>query len=112
MERSKRIGEIMTPVMNQAKDTWLENNIRRAMDDNCTIPTAAERLGISKETTAKWYQKIMIADSERAIHNMYGKVRVYQWNSGHFFIFHETEDRVLGREGVDFDEWVCPPIKD
>ena len=110
MERSKLIGEIMTPIMNQAKDTWLENNIRKCMDDNCTIPTAADRLGISKETTAEWYQKIMIAESKRAIHGLYGKVRVYQWESGHYFIFHEKEDRVLGRENPDYDDWKCPPV--
>ena len=105
------IRNIMTPVMKHAKDVWLENNVRRCMDNDCTIPTTAENLGISQETAAKWYNKIMIADSKRAIHELYGKVRVYQWKkSGHYFIFHPTEDRVIGKENPDFDDWKCPPV--
>lgn len=101
----------MTPAMNHTKDVWLETNIRKCIEDECTIPTTADRLGISKETAAEWYTKIMIADSKRAVHNLYGKVRVYQWNSGHYFVFHGTEDRVLCKEPKDFDDWVCSPVE-
>ena len=98
-----------TPPMTQDKEAWLNHNIQKAIYDGCTIPTAAERLGISRETAAKYYMKIMVACSVPAIHPILQKVRVFSDKRSHWFILHPDIDRIIGHQKLDYDEWKCPP---
>ena len=100
-----------TPDMKFNKDGWLKNNIPRFLYNNATIPTAAENLGIDRKVASESYMKTMIAASHRAIHDLYGKVRVF--SNGHvFFLLHATEDKIVGYEKSGYSDWKCAPALD
>ena len=98
-----------TPSMEHDTESWTKARIAKAIYDGCTIPSAAERLGISKETAAKYYMKVMVACSIRAVHELYGKVRVFSDEKSHYFILHPENDKIIGYELLDYSDWKCAP---
>ncbi len=98
-----------TPSMKHDTETWLKTNITKCIYADCTIPSAAERLGISKETAGKYYMKVMSECSIRAVHELYGKVRIFSDKNKYWFILHPDLDRVIGYELLDYSDWKCAP---
>ena len=81
------------PMIHHDTETWLKTNIAKCIYADCTIPTAAHRLGISKETAGKYYMKVMSECSIRAVHHLYGKIRIFSDKNKYWFILHPDLDR-------------------
>ena len=97
-----------TPPMRWNKEGWLKNNVPRYLYNNATIPSAAESLGRPREEVAEYYMKTMVAASIKAVHDLYGKVRVFD-NGHHIFILHPEEAKIIGYERVGYSDWKCAP---
>ena len=97
--------------MKHNTEAWITCNIKSCIDDDCTIPTAADRLGISKELAAEYYKNHMVENLTTAIHELYGNVRTFKFNKVYFY-FHPVENIIIGKEEVDNADFKCPPIED
>ena len=98
-----------TPEMIHDTETWLMTNVAKAIYNGWTIPTAASNLGVSREKIAEYYMKVMVKCSLRAIHELYGKVRVFTDHREHWFILHPVDNKITGYEKVGYDKWKCAP---
>ena len=100
-----------TPKMNHDSDAWLKAQVSKAIDDKCSISKAADRIGISLDTAKEYYYIVMLKRSLNAIHPEHGNVRVYEhvgWFT--YFIFHATQDKLIGNAKIGDVDWKCPPL--
>ena len=103
---------MQTPQMKRsehAQDAWLRASVGRALEQGCLVGATAERLGISAETVAEYYQKLMLERSQKAVHEEHGKVRVFKHEKLKVY-FILKDDKLIDCDKFGDEKWKCAPL--
>lgn len=99
------------PMLHHTESKKVKQDILDCIENKLTPQQVAVKLNISNKHANYFYKEVMIENSKRAVHSIYGRVRVFismGWNA--YFIIHPELSLVLGSEKFDSHNMKCLPL--
>lgn len=99
------------PMLHHTKSKEVKQDMLHCINHKMSLPQIAVKLNLSEKHTNYFYREVLVENSKRAVHNIYGRVRVFismAYNC--YFILHPELSLILGAEHFEVHNFKCLPL--